>query len=723
MGAQNSAAVADNGIQNLNRSDIITVQLKKESYYEGQVVEGLIIFEPKKNMVFNDILIKFHQSEYFVYVVDEKTTISDLNSYTFFEKAINAGSYLNMSPGPGGMIQLQPGSYKIPFQFTLPNNIPPSFEYPFRNRRASLRYIFTAQVLSPYEKTVTESYIWIKARPINIPDQIKHENYVTVKNVGIVSRGKSGIAIFTMANNYRINDMLPFTIDIYNEDCGVQVKEVKISVKRIVTFVKEGKEYQQRTAILRKRYPCLCDKNSKNSFHYDDIQLRDNELKDADYNRSLNPYPFIDDLNLLMPNIRSKFIKCEYSLKATSYFDLSVFGKNRPRVEMPIYITHQLQKEFDYEKNTNQYNGQGQEFAVRDFNRGFNANNNNPFENNNNNNNWGNNNNNNNNPWGNNNNNNNNNNPWGNNNNNNNNNNNWGNNNNNNNWGNDNRSKTTVSNNQVSAAGSKKYSYEAYIATKNLNKPNQNNNKNDWQSKSMFQPSNNFGNNNSWENNNNNPWGNNNNNNRNNDPWGNNNNNRNNDPWGNNNNNNRNNDPWGNNNNNRNNDPWGNNNNNRNNDPWGNNNNNNRNNNPWGNNNNGPPRYGPGNNGSANPYGGGSNDFPSLDKINSNNNGPNNPPPNPFGNNNNQPPNPFGNNNNRPPNPFGNNNNPPPNPFGNNNNQPPNPFGNNNNQPPNPFGNNNNQPPNPFGNNNNQPQNPFGGNSGPSPYQSSYPGF
>ena len=678
MGTQNSSAIADNGIQNLNRSDIITVQLKKESYYEGQVVEGLIIFEPKKNIVFNDILIKFHQSEYFVYVVDEKTTISDLNSYTFFEKAINAGSYLNMNPGPGGMIQLQPGSYKIPFQFTLPNNIPPSFEYPFRNRRASLRYIFTAQVLSPYEKTVTESYIWIKARPINIPDQIKHENYVTVKNVGIVSRGKSGLAIFTMANNYRINDMLPFTIDIYNEDCGVQVKEVKISVKRIVTFVKDGKEYQQRTAILRKRYPCLCDKNSKNSFHYDDIQIRDNELKDADYNRSLNPYPFIDDLNLLMPNIRSKFIKCEYSLKATSYFDLSVFGKNRPRVEMPIYITHQLQKEFEYEKNTNQYNGQGQEFAARDFNRGFNANNNNPFENNNNNN-WGNNNNNNNNPCGNNNNNNN---PWGNNNNNNNNwgnnnnNNNWGNNNNNN-WGNDNRSKTTVNSNQMSAAGSKKYSYEAYIATKNLNKPNQNNNKNDWQSKSMFQPSNNFGNNNSWENNNNNP-------------WGNNNNNRNNDPWGNNNNNNRSNDPWGNNNNN-----------NRNNDPWGNNNNNNRNNDPWGNNNNGPPRYGPGNNGSANPYGGGSNDFPSLDKLNSNNNGPNNPPPNPFGNNNNQPPNPFGNNNN----------------------QPPNPFGNNNNQPPNPFGNNNNPPPNPFGNNNNQPQNPFGGNSGPSPYQSSYPGF
>ena len=664
--------ISDNGIQNLNRSEMLTVQFKKESYYEGQVVEGVIIFEPKQRVAINDILIKFHQSEYFVYVIDDKETISELNSNVFFEKPIGAANYLNMG-GQGGMISLNPGSYKFPFQFTLPNNIPPSFEYPFKNRRASLRYTFTAVVVSPYLQTLTESYMWIKARPLNIPDQIKHENYVTVKNVGIVSRGKSGIAIFTMANNYRINDMLPFTVDIYNEECGVQVKEVKISLKRTVTFVKAGKQYQHRVAILRKKYPCLCYKNSRNSYHYDDIQIRDGIFKDADFNRALNPYPFIDDLNLLMPNMRSNLIKCEYSLKATSYFDLSVLGKNRPRVEMPIYITHQLQKEFEYEKNTNQYNGQGQEFAGRDFQRGFAAHNN-PFENNNN--------------------------DWGNNNNNNNNN-NWGNSNNNNNSGNNYNKNNQSSSLSTSTAGTKKFSYEAYIATKKLNNPNQNNN-NDWKSKSTFQSSSNFGNNNNWGNNNNNNWGNNNNNNNNwnnnnNSQWGNNNNNNN--PFENNNNNNN----WGNNNNNN----WGNNNNNN----WGNNNNNNN----WNNNN----RFGSNYNGSANPFEGGSNDFPSLDSINSNNN---NKPSNPFGNNNsNNPPNPF---NNQPSNPFGNNNsNNPPNPFGNNNsNNPPNPFGNNNNPPPNPFGNNNNNPPpNPFGNNNNPPPNPFGGNS--SPYQNSYPGF
>ena len=659
MGTENSRTVADNGIQNLCRSDILTIQFKKESYYEGQTVEGTIILEPKSNIVLNDILIKFKQSEYFVYVVDEKNTVSDINSQTFFEKRINAGEYLNMG---SQMLSLTPNSYKFPFQFTLPKDIPPSFEYPFKNRRASLRYTFSAELLSPYTKSLAETYLWIKARPINLPSQIKHENYVKVKNVGIVSRGQSGVALFTLANNFRVNDMIPFTIDIYNEECAVRVKEVKISIKRIVTFSKAGKEYQKRTAILRKRYPCLCEKNSKNSYHYDDIQLRDSEFKDVDFNKALNPYPFLDDLNLLMPNVKTNLIKCEYSLKATSYFDYSVLKKDRPRVEMPIYVTHQLQKEYEYEKDTNQNNGQGQEFAARDFQRGFGGfgNNNNNWGSNNNNNSWGNNNNN---SWGNNNNNNNNN--WGNNNNNNmgmgNNNNNFGGNNNNNNFGGSNNNYGGGNNNNNNNKGSgvtastnsaQKFSYEAYIASKKMNNPSQSNkmdNNDAWKSKSSY--GNNYGGGN------NDNWGNSSNNYSNNNNYGGNNN------FGN----------YGNNSG----SSWGNTNNN-----YSNNNNN------YGNNN-----YGGGYNGSANPFGGGSNDFPSLDNLSNNNNNNN----------------PFGNNNNSP------------NPFGNNNNSP-NPFGNNS-GPSNPFDNNSN-PSNPFGNNSGNPQNPFGGSSGGSgPYQASYPGF
>ena len=73
----------------------------------------------------------------------------------------------------------------------------------------------------------------------------------------------------------------------------------------------------------------------------------------------------------MMPNVKTNLIKCEYSLKANSYFDYSVLGKDRLRIEMPIYVTYQLKKEYEYERDTNQKNRQGQEFAPRDFKKEF----------------------------------------------------------------------------------------------------------------------------------------------------------------------------------------------------------------------------------------------------------------------------------------------------------------------------------------------------------------
>ena len=160
-----------------------------------------------------------------------------------------------------------------------------------------------------------------------------------------------------------------------------------------------------------------------------------------------------------MPNIRSKFIKCEFSLKATSYFDLSALEKVIPRVEIPIFITHQIQKEFEYEKNLNLNKIPVQLFAGIDLNRVQNSYNNNAGNKNNNNMNM---------------------------------NNSMGNNNNNNAGNNMNNSS---GNQSGSSTGDKKYSYQAYIAAKNVKNTNKsqinnNINNNNWQSNSSFQPNN-----------------------------------------------------------------------------------------------------------------------------------------------------------------------------------------------------------------------------------------
>jgi hypothetical protein len=74
----------------------------------------------------------------------------------FFEKRIDAGEFKNMG---SQMILLSSGTYKFLFQFTLPKDIPPSFGYPFRNSRVSLRYSFSAELLPPYVKSLPETYL------------------------------------------------------------------------------------------------------------------------------------------------------------------------------------------------------------------------------------------------------------------------------------------------------------------------------------------------------------------------------------------------------------------------------------------------------------------------------------------------------------------------------------------------------------------------------------
>ena len=149
------------------------------------------------------------------------------------------------------MILLSSGTYKFPFQFILPKDIPPSFGYPFRNSRASLRYSFSDELLPPYVKSLPETYLWIKARPVNIPSAIKNENYVKEKNVGIFSRGQSGFDLFTMANNFIINDILPLTVNIYYEEYAICATGVEISIKRIVFFEK-WKRISKKNCYLKK---------------------------------------------------------------------------------------------------------------------------------------------------------------------------------------------------------------------------------------------------------------------------------------------------------------------------------------------------------------------------------------------------------------------------------------------------------------------------------------
>ena len=86
-------------------------------------------------------------------------------------------------------------------------------------------------------------------------------------------------------------------------------------------------------------------------FKYEDIILKDIDLKDLYFPDKLNPYlGKIADLNLLMPSLDSPIIKCEYKLEISSEFDTNIVESNRPTVVIPIYVAHQSPQECNSDK-------------------------------------------------------------------------------------------------------------------------------------------------------------------------------------------------------------------------------------------------------------------------------------------------------------------------------------------------------------------------------------
>jgi len=330
-----------------NNISQINFTFQKDSYYESQIVEGDLYFEPKTTILLSDVIMNLHIFQgWIIYDKNNNNILNEFKHDILCSIPLKIGSFFRQN---SQNFQLNQETYRLPFKFQLPKNLQPSFEYPNLKNLAFIRYILEASIESTHIKENCKKFILIKSRPINIPFEEKNINETLVKSLGIFSHGKCSITLYTLNNNYKINDKIPLTVDIQN-DTKYEVNLIKITIRRELEFYKNKKNYKFDCKFLRQKYDIKVAPKSKGSFHYD-IQIRDSELKDFNYKKELNPYEKITDLNYLMPSIKNEIMKCEYYLKATAYFSSSVGFSSRPRIEVPIYITHQLKNEYENEKN------------------------------------------------------------------------------------------------------------------------------------------------------------------------------------------------------------------------------------------------------------------------------------------------------------------------------------------------------------------------------------
>ena len=322
-------------------SDLIKIELDKEFYLPGETIQGSIMINCIENIRLNTISISLLHKE--CWFVQETTEVKYGEKYnqSITQFNIDIKNYIKDFNEI-----LVSGNYVFPFKIDLPHDLEPCFEYPYPNRYAYLRYLFQCELLPKEINIKSQKYILIKSASNKIPSQKFFSSIINVHKWGFFDGGTTMLKASYDKINYKINDVIPINIDIDNSRGKLKVKNCKIRIIRTIQFNKlRGPEkYPLEKTIYSNQFNSEVLPFNKGQFLFQ-IQLKDDDLINLEYLIEENPYPKNRDINLLVPSIDSKILKCFYRIQVSLYFDSFVTSGYRPRVKLPIFVTHFIDEE------------------------------------------------------------------------------------------------------------------------------------------------------------------------------------------------------------------------------------------------------------------------------------------------------------------------------------------------------------------------------------------
>ena len=309
----------------------IELNIEGDSFFESEIIHGRIIFNPKEFGNVTSIIISLKKIESFYFLIKNKT-LNQNSENKIYSKEINKKK-LNLI------------NYSFNFEVNLPSNLTPSFEFLENKNTCYIRYILSIKSKDEnYEKT---KIILIKSRP-NINKNFINEKKCNVNLMKIFSKGNTLIKVFNSENNnFILGNENEINIEIDNRESKESISAIKLILKRTITIYDNNrKEYNFDYILYKEKFPVNIKSGQEVTLTYN-IQL-----KKFVFNKSYNfPFTDYDDLNYFLPSIKTKLIFCHYIMKVSTKYS-SFFVKNKLKIEIPIFFTHQSFNEYQ-----NQING------------------------------------------------------------------------------------------------------------------------------------------------------------------------------------------------------------------------------------------------------------------------------------------------------------------------------------------------------------------------------
>ena len=327
---------------------MITIILDKTEFYAGETIKGNIELVPDSEIYINDIELCFLYIEEWNYSKSGEKKDKSNYKQCIYLQSLGVNKFL--PEGENNLIQLSPILHLFPFEIKLPDFLFPSFEYPKHDYTASLRYSLIARLKSPYTELATSSYIFILSASQIESNKYEIENSFNVKKWGMFGKGSTQLKVSIPLTCYKFSDNIPITIGVDNSNGKMKVTLIKINLARNMILRDNQNDFKTKYSyidkVMKKIFKVEVRSGTKDNFTF---QFPLSEMPHIEFSffDNVNLYNWTKSYCEFMPSINSHIISCQYVLKITLYFDSFMKKADRPRIRIPISLSHKVENNND----------------------------------------------------------------------------------------------------------------------------------------------------------------------------------------------------------------------------------------------------------------------------------------------------------------------------------------------------------------------------------------
>ena len=299
------------GNLNKNAKAIVKVSLESTVLLPGDFVYGKIIIKPNKNKDITKLqnprieISLFQEQNWQSYIFSEEEKSSrngEFYNNFFSNKTLNCLEYKDKNFSEG---------ITIPFQYQIPNDITPSFEWP--HTRYEFAYIRNFLIVNiPELSYKTEILLLILKKPILLESPLKVIKIEERKKLLFFGNGSILIEGSYPTSSFPILGNIPLTVKVDASNSDVLIKEVTVKLKRKLQFYSKDNPKSTRD-ILQNMYEekkKVCSKNEDILFN---IPFKDSN--EIEYSMNCSPLGENTEVCCLIPNVSTNTINVFYYIK------------------------------------------------------------------------------------------------------------------------------------------------------------------------------------------------------------------------------------------------------------------------------------------------------------------------------------------------------------------------------------------------------------------------